>query len=113
MSVCTRAVCPHEPPQGVFIWLGDGPEPDGTYPWVHDTSKSPGHLEVCELMPFATPEEAGEVPAAVEAKPLEASAPADSSLEQMTLFGDPAPPAVHGPKRGRREQTLTVLGDRL
>ena len=59
MSVCTRAICAHG--QGAFLWLGDGPEADGTYPWVHDSSTSPGHLEVCDLMPFATAEEAGEV----------------------------------------------------
>jgi hypothetical protein len=66
MSACTTGFCPHE--LGVFIWLGDGPwlgdqdDPDyGKFPWVHDTSKSPGHLEVCDLMPFATAEEAGEV----------------------------------------------------
>jgi hypothetical protein len=66
MSVVTRAICPHG--RGVFVWLGDGPwlgdpaDPDyGGYPYVHDTSTSPGHLEVCELMPFATAEEAGEV----------------------------------------------------
>lgn len=60
MSVCTRAECPHD--RGVFIWLGDGPEPDGTYPYVHDTTMAPGHLEVCGAMPFATAEEAGEAP---------------------------------------------------
>jgi hypothetical protein len=68
MSICTRAGCPHE--RGVFVWLGDGPwqgdpaDPDhGRYPWVHDTASEDarGHLEVCELMPFAAPEEAGEV----------------------------------------------------
>jgi hypothetical protein len=66
VSVVTRAVCPHE--RGVFIWLGDGPwavdpaDPEhGRYPYVHDTSTSPGHLEVCELMAFATAAEAGEV----------------------------------------------------
>jgi len=66
VSVCTRGTCPHE--RGVFVWLGDGPwlgdpaDPDhGNYPWVHDTSTSPGHLDVCELMPFATAEECGEV----------------------------------------------------
>lgn len=58
MSVCTRATCPHE--RGVFIWLGDGPDADGTYPWVHDTTMIPGHLVVCDLMPGATAEEAGE-----------------------------------------------------
>jgi hypothetical protein len=68
VSVVTRAECPHE--RRVFVWLGDGPwlgdpdDPDyGGYPYVHDTSSEDGrgHLVVCELMPFATPEEAGEV----------------------------------------------------
>lgn len=66
MSFCTTATCPHD--RGVFIWLSDGPwlgdpsDPDyGSYPWVHDTTMTPGHLEVCELKPFATPGEAGEV----------------------------------------------------
>lgn len=65
MSVCTTGTCPHD--RGVFVWLGDGPwrgdesDPDyNSYPWVHDTTMVPGHLEVCELMPFATPAEAGE-----------------------------------------------------
>jgi hypothetical protein len=52
-------MCPHD--RGVFIWLADGPEADGTYPWVHDTTVGPGLLEVCGLMPFATAAEAGEV----------------------------------------------------
>lgn len=66
MSFCTRATCPHD--RGVFIWHGDGPwlgdktDPDyGGYPWVHDTTMIPGHLQVCDLMSFATAEEAGEV----------------------------------------------------
>ncbi len=66
MSFSTRGTCPHG--RGVFIWLADGPwldnptDPDhGNYPWVHDTSISPGHLEVCDQKPFATPEEAGEL----------------------------------------------------
>ena len=66
MSVCTRATCPHD--RGAFVWLGGGPwfgdeaDPDyGRYPWVHDTTMVPGHLVVCELMRFATPEEAGEL----------------------------------------------------
>lgn len=66
MSFCTASRCPHD--RGVFAWLGDGPwlgdpaDPDyGGYPWVHDTSTRPGHLEVCDLMPFATAGEAGEV----------------------------------------------------
>lgn len=68
MSVCTKGTCPHG--RGVFVWLGDGPwlgdpaDPDhGRYPWVHDTTApgARGHLQVCELMPFATSEEAGEV----------------------------------------------------
>lgn len=66
MSFCTRATCPHD--RGVFIWHGDGPwlgnesDPDyGGYPWVHDTAVGPGHLQVCDRMPFATAEEAGEV----------------------------------------------------
>jgi DNA (cytosine-5)-methyltransferase 1 len=65
VSTCTTGTCPHG--RGVFIWLGDGPwqgeaaDPDnGRYPWVHDTSVSPGHLHVCDLMPFATPREARE-----------------------------------------------------
>jgi hypothetical protein len=66
MSFCTRAKCPHD--RGVFVWLGDGPwlgdpsDPDhGNFPWTHDTTMTSGHLEVCELMPFATPGEAGEL----------------------------------------------------
>jgi hypothetical protein len=59
MSACTRGTCPHN--RGVFVWLGDGAEPDGTFPWVHDTTNIPGHLIVCDLMPPATAEEAGEV----------------------------------------------------
>jgi len=65
MSRCTTSTCPHG--RGVFAWLGDGPwlgdesDPDyGSYPWVHDTTMVPGHLQVCDLMPFATPAEAGE-----------------------------------------------------
>ena len=64
MSRCVTGTCPHS--RGVFAWLGDGPwlgdqaDPDyGRYPWVHDTTMIPGHLTVCELMPFAAPEEAG------------------------------------------------------
>jgi hypothetical protein len=66
MSICIPGNCPHE--RDVFIWVADGPwfgdasDPDsGRYPWVHATSSSPGHLEVCDLKPFATAEEAGEV----------------------------------------------------
>lgn len=73
MSVCTTGTCPHE--RGVFIWLADGPEPDGRYPWVHDTSTSPGHLEVCDLKPFATAEEAGEVCACGHPSSLHAADP--------------------------------------
>jgi len=58
MSLCITDTCPHG--KTVFIWLGDGPGPDGRYPWVHSTTVSPGHLEVCGLMPPATAEEAGE-----------------------------------------------------
>lgn len=58
MSQCIKATCPHD--RRVFVWLGDGPDPDGTYPWVHDTTMTPGHLIVCGLMAGATPEEAGE-----------------------------------------------------
>jgi len=67
MSRCITGTCPHE--RGVFIWLADGPwrgdpvDPDyGGYPWVHDTTMIPGHLTVCELMPFATAIEADEAP---------------------------------------------------
>jgi hypothetical protein len=81
VSFCTTGTCPHG--KGVFIWLGDGPwlgdpaDPDyGRYAWVHDTSTSPGHLEVCDRMPFATAEEAGEVCAcAHESARHEASGP--------------------------------------
>lgn len=66
MSVVTRATCPHG--QGVFAWLGDGPQRGdqadlnwGRYPWVHDSSTSPGHLEVCDLMQFALPVDVGEM----------------------------------------------------
>jgi hypothetical protein len=66
MSFCTRGRCPHD--RDAFIWLGDGPwlgdesDPDyGRFPWVHSTTMTPGHLEVCELKPFATAEEAGEL----------------------------------------------------
>lgn len=66
MSFSVRSICPHG--RGVFAWLGGGPwtgdpaDPDhGRYAWVHDTSVSPGHLEVCDRMPFASAEEAGEV----------------------------------------------------
>jgi len=67
MSRCITGTCPHE--RGVFIWLADGPwrgdpaDPDyGRYPWVHNTTMIPGHLTVCDLMPFATAIEAGEAP---------------------------------------------------
>jgi hypothetical protein len=67
MSVCTTAACPHG--KNSFVWLGDGPwhgdpgDPDcNRWPWVHATSVSPGRLEVCDLKPFATDEEAGEAP---------------------------------------------------
>jgi hypothetical protein len=68
VSVCTTGRCPHD--RGVFIWLADGPwlgdqadSNHGGYPWVHDTTEpgSGGHLVVCDLKPFATPVEAGEV----------------------------------------------------
>lgn len=60
MSECVTATCPHG--RGAFIWHGDGPEPDGRWPWVHDTME-PGTrgLRVCELMEFATAARAGEV----------------------------------------------------
>lgn len=61
MSVCTTGTCPHD--KRSFIWLGDGPEDDGTYPWVHAAPVGPSRLEVCDLKPFATAEEAGEAPA--------------------------------------------------
>ena len=60
MSRCITSRGPHD--RGVFIWLGDGPDPDSTYPWVHDSTMTPGHLIVCDLMPGATAEEAGEAP---------------------------------------------------
>jgi hypothetical protein len=67
MSRCITGTCPHE--RGVFIWLPDGPwrgdpaDPDyNRYPWVHNTTMIPGHLTVCDLMPFATAIEAGEAP---------------------------------------------------
>lgn len=66
MSVVTRAECPHG--KGVFAWLGDGPQRGdqadlnwGRYPWVHDTSVGPGHLEVCDRMQFALPVDVGEM----------------------------------------------------
>ena len=66
MSMCITSTCAHD--RDVFIWVADGPwfgdasDPDsGRYPWVHATSSSPGHLEVCDLKPFAAAEEAGEV----------------------------------------------------
>lgn len=66
MSFSTPGTCPHD--RDVFVWVADGPwlgdpaDPDyGHFPWVHNTSTSPGHLEVCDLKPFATLEEAGEV----------------------------------------------------
>lgn len=81
MSTCTTGTCPHG--RGVFVWLADGlwqgdlADPDnGRYPWVHDTSVSPGHLEVCDRTPFATPEEAGE-----------ADSP-PGPMAQGALFGD-------------------------
>jgi hypothetical protein len=60
VSYCVTATCPHG--RGVFIWLGDGQDPDGRYPWVHNTTLpgSRGHLEVCELMEAATAAEGGE-----------------------------------------------------
>lgn len=68
MSVCTTGTCPHG--KDSFIWLGDGPwlgdpaDPDyGRYAWVHASPVGPGHLEVCDLTPFATAAEAGEMPA--------------------------------------------------
>ena len=58
--------CPHE--REAFPWLADGPwlgdptDPDyGGYPFVHATTMTPGHLEVCDRLPFATPEQAGQV----------------------------------------------------
>ena len=66
MSLPVTVPCPHG--RDAFTWLGDGPwlgdpeDPDyGNYPWVHSTTMTPGHLEVCDLKAFATPEEAGEV----------------------------------------------------
>lgn len=68
MSVSISGTCPHG--RGVFIWVADGPylgdpaDPDyGKYAWVHNTT-APGDrgcLRVCELMPFATAGESGEV----------------------------------------------------
>lgn len=65
MSVSTTTSCPHG--QHSFVWLGGGPwlgdkaDPDyGSYPWVHAAPVGPGSLEVCDLMPFASPAEAGE-----------------------------------------------------
>lgn len=106
MSRCTTGTCPHK--RGVFIWLGDGPwrddpaDPDyGRYPWVHATTMIPGHLTVCELMPFATALEAGEAPvttlvsAAAPANPP--AAPVREPVPfrqgpavQLSLFGDAA-----------------------
>lgn len=59
MSECITTTCPHK--RGAFIWLGDGPDESGRYPWVHDTM-TPGSrgLAACELMEFATAAEAGE-----------------------------------------------------
>jgi hypothetical protein len=66
MSKCVTGTCPHD--RGVFIWVADGPwlgnpsEPDyGCFPWVHSTTMTPGHLHVCDLKPFATAAEAGEI----------------------------------------------------
>ena len=66
VSIPVTATCPHD--RGVFIWLADGPwlgdpaDPDhGRYPWVHDTTMTPGRLHVCELMLFATAAKAGQV----------------------------------------------------
>jgi len=65
VSVCTTGTCPHG--KDSFIWLGDGPwlgdpaDPDyGRYAWVHASPVGPAQLEVCDLMPFATPAKAGE-----------------------------------------------------
>jgi hypothetical protein len=104
VSVVTRAVCPHE--RGVFVWLSDGPQPDDTYPWVHDTSTSPGHLEVCELMRFATAEEAGE-PAAATAG-AETSPAASGPSVQLELFAVPAPDDDGGVPHGRRRVARKV-----
>jgi hypothetical protein len=107
VSVCTRTVCPHE--RGVFIWLGDGPEADGTYPWVHDTSTSPGHLEVCEMMAFATAEEAGEEPAvAAPEGPLASPAPSEQPV-QLELFAVPAPADAGSPHGRRRVDHMTPV----
>ena len=84
MSRCNTGTCPHE--RGVFIWLADGPwrgepaDPDyGRYPWVHNTTMIPGHLTVCELMPFATAIEAGEAPMTTGRWNYRSGEPADRS----------------------------------
>jgi hypothetical protein len=66
MSVCTPGTCPHD--RDVFVWKADGEwredpaDPNfGKFPWVHSTTMDPGHLEVCDLKPFATAEECGEL----------------------------------------------------
>lgn len=59
MSICVTAVCRHGKPS--MIWLGNGPDETGTYPWVHAAPVGPSRLEVCDAMPWATAEEAGEV----------------------------------------------------
>ena len=137
MSLCITAACPHG--RGVFVWLGDGPEDDGTYPWVHDTSTSPGHLHVCDAMPFATAAEAGEVcacghesgrhPASGPVRPSPVSSRADPCLDcpcgsfrhrpedLARARADPAPAAADAPVQADMEQlalfavAVTTVGE--
>jgi hypothetical protein len=59
VSECITATCPHGLP--AFIWVADGPDRSGGYPWVHAVmEKGARGLADCALMPPATAEEAGE-----------------------------------------------------
>lgn len=66
MSVSTRGTCPHK--RDVFVWVADGEWLDdpsdsnyGKFPWVHSAAISPSHLEICDLKPYATAGECGEL----------------------------------------------------
>lgn len=89
MSECITGTCPHG--RGAFIWLPDGPDADGTYPWVHDTTMLPGRMIVCDLMPGATAEEAGEACARCGCGSREHAKPEAGPLPSGLLHRDRGP----------------------
>lgn len=125
MSYCVTSTCRHG--RGVFIWLGDGPDLDGRYPRVHDTSSPdlPGHLTVCGLMGPATAEEAGEicrcghhehkaapgpVPAGLIAKPVPCTT-AGCSCPDFRHRPEDLAPAVASPVGGGTQGALFEIGE--